>query len=229
MDGFGQFCPVALASEVLTQRWMLLIVRELLAGSRRFSDIKRGVPRISATLLKQRLDTLAQAGVIELSDTGYRLTEAGRELGPVLTAVGTWGQRWAREIRSDDLDPGWLVWNMRRRLNSAAMPAGRTVIGIEFVDAAPGERLFWLVHEDGQAEVCLKPPGFDEDIVIRASVRRMAEIWRGLRTFEAEVRCGSVRIDGSAEARRAAPHWFLLSAYAAIERPRGKAAHPMPD
>ena len=221
MDGFGQFCPVALASEVLTQRWMLLVVRELLAGSRRFSDIRRGIPRISATLLKQRLDMLEQAGVLERSEGGYRLTEAGRELGPVLSAIGTWGQRWAREIRCDDLDPGWLVWNMRRRLNSAAMPLRRTVIGIEFVDAMPSERLFWLVHEEGQVEVCLKPPGFEEDIVIRTTVRRLAEIWRGLRSFDEEVRSGAVGIDGTAEARRAAPQWFLLSAYASVERRRG--------
>lgn len=220
MDGFGQFCPVALASEVLTQRWMLLVVRELLAGSTRFSDIKRGTPRISATLLKQRLDTLERAGVIEHRDGCYRLTVAGRELAPVLTAIGTWGQRWAREIAPDDLDPGWLVWNMRRRLNSTAMPSRRTVIGIEFLDAAPGERLFWLVHEEGQAEVCLKPPGFEEDIVIRTTVRRLAEIWRGLRTFEEEVRNGTVRIEGRAEDRRAAPGWFLLSAYASVERRR---------
>src|SRR5687767_13359622 len=113
MDGFGQFCPVALASEVLTQRWMLLIVRELLAGSTRFSDIKRGTPRISATLLSQRLDALEQAGVLQRTDGKYSLTEAGRDLEPVVIAVGTWGQRWARDMEPDDLDPGWLVWNMR--------------------------------------------------------------------------------------------------------------------
>jgi DNA-binding HxlR family transcriptional regulator len=222
MDGFGQFCPIALASEVLTQRWMLLIVRELLAGSTHFSDIKRGVPRISATLLKQRLDTLGQAGVLDHLDGGYRLTAAGRELGPVLSAVGTWGQRWAREIATDDLDPGWLVWNMRRRLDAAAMPARRTVIGIEFLDARPSERRFWLVHAEGQAEVCRKPPGFEEDVVIRTTVRRLAEIWRGLRSFDEEVRSGQVRIDGTAELRRAAPGWFLLSVYATVERPRAE-------
>lgn len=228
MQGFGQFCPVALASEALTQRWMLLIVRELIAGSTRFSDIKRGTPRISATLLKQRLDTLEQAGIVEHGDGHYKLTAAGRELGPVLKAIGTWGQRWARDIAPDDLDPGWLVWNMRRRLNPAALPARRTVIGIEFMDAPPRERLFWLVHENGQVDVCLKPPGFEEDVVIRTTVRHLAEIWRGLRTFEEEVRRGTVRLEGTAEARRAAPHWFLLSAYASVKRPRGQELHSTP-
>lgn len=221
MDGFGQFCPVALASEVLTQRWMLLIVRELLAGSRRFADIKRGVPRISATLLKQRLDTLEQASVLIHEDGDYRLTEAGRELGPVLKAIGTWGQRWAREIGPDDLDPGWLAWNMRRRLDIVKMPPGRVVIGLEFTDARPAERRFWLVRDGGRVEVCRKPPGPEEDLVIRTTVRRLAEIWRGLRNFEAEVRSGGVRLEGNAEVRRAAPGWFLLSAYAGVERRRG--------
>jgi DNA-binding HxlR family transcriptional regulator len=227
MQKLGQFCPVALASEVLTQRWMLLVVRELLAGSTRFADIKRGVPRISATLLKQRLDTLVQVDVVEHRDGRYRLTEAGLELAPVLTAIGTWGQRWAREIAPNDLDPGWLVWNMRRRLNSAAMPLQRTVIGIEFLDAAPTERVFWLVHENGQADVCLKPPGFPEDIKIRTTVRRLAEIWRGLRTFDEEIRSGAVCIEGAAEVRRAAVGWFLLSVYASTKRPHAKVPNRM--
>lgn len=226
MDGFGQFCPVALASEVLTQRWMLMVVRELLAGSSRFSDIRRGVPRISATLLKQRLDTLEDAGVVEHRDGEYALTAAGRQLGPVLSAIGEWGQRWARDISPDDLDPGWLVWNMRRRLDTDAMPRGRTVIRIEFMDARPGKRLFWLVHDSGQVDICLKPPGYDEDVTIRSTIRCMAEIWRGLRTFEREARNGAVVVEGSPEHRRAAPGWFLLSVYAPIARRRGKLSGP---
>lgn len=129
--GFGQFCPVALASEVLTQRWTLLILRELMAGSNRFNDIRRGVPRISASLLKERLDTLENAQIVgtRVSRTNgvneYFLTEAGRELQPVLVGIGEWGQRWARDIKPADFDPGWLVWNIRRRMNTAAMPRGQ--------------------------------------------------------------------------------------------------------
>src|SRR5215207_2142804 len=96
---FGQFCPLALASEVLTQKWMLLILREIGAGSRRFNEIRRGVPRISPSLLKQRLDTLELAGIVERSEygreRGYRLTDAGHDLKPILASIGTWGQRWA--------------------------------------------------------------------------------------------------------------------------------------
>lgn len=224
--GFGQFCPVALASEVLTQKWTLLIIRELCAGSSRFNDIRRGVPRISATLLKQRLDELEHAGIVERrrSDSGsvtdYVLTEAGLELKPVLTGIGEWGQRWARDIRPEDLDPGWLVWNMHRRLNIDAMPPGRTVIQIDFTDGPKQQRNFWLVHRQGEVDVCLKPPGFQVDIRLITSVRTLAEVWRGIRPLKREIKTGTVRLEGRSSLRRAFPDWFLLSVYAPIKRKR---------
>ncbi|HEX7082397.1 MAG TPA: helix-turn-helix domain-containing protein [Gammaproteobacteria bacterium] len=223
---YGQFCPVALASEVLAERWTLLVVRELLAGTHRFNEIRRGVPRMSATLLKQRLRALERAGVVErhASSAGrgfdYRLTRAGHDLQPVVASIGEWGQRWAREIRPDDLDPGWLVWNIHRRLNTAAMPAGRTVIEIELVDAPRSERRFWLVHEDGNVDVCLKDPGFEVDVTVSTTVRVLAEVWRGVRAIGDELRAGRLRIAGSPRHCRAFPRWLLLSAYASIKRER---------
>ena len=223
-QGFGQFCPLALASEVLTQRWMLLILRELGAGSARFNDIRRGVPRISPSLLKERLDSLQAAGIVEQSGSGherrYRLTEAGEELRPILSGIGAWGQRWARDIRPDDLDPGWLVWNIHRRLDLAAMPDGPLVIEFRFVDARPGQRLFWLVRRRHEVEVCLKPPGRESDIVVETGVRTLAEVWRGLRPIAGEIAAGRLRLDGPANLRRAFPDWLLLSVYAPIERRR---------
>ena len=225
-QSFGQFCPVALASEVLTQRWTLLILRELFAGSSRFNDIRRGVPRISATLLKDRLETLEQAEILERRKGRdrdaheYFLTEAGRELKPVITQIGEWGQRWARDIRPEDLDPGWLVWNMHRRLNTAEMPRGRTLIRIEFTDAPRNHRNFWLLATDGAVEVCLKPPGYAVDLSVRTTVRVMAEVWRGIRSLREELRADSVELEGRSELRRAFPRWLLLSVYAPIRRAR---------
>jgi DNA-binding HxlR family transcriptional regulator len=224
--GYRQFCPVALASETLTQRWMLLVLRELCAGATRFTDIRRGVPGITATLLKQRLETLQRAGVVERSATKggerpvYTLTRAGEELRPVLASIGTWGQRWAREIREEDLDPGWLVWTMHRRIDTGAMPPGRTVIGIVFADAAAHERRFWLVCANPDIEVCLQPPGFEEDLTVTTSVRVLAEVWRGLRPIGPEIRAGRIRLAGRSALRRAFPRWLLLSAYAAVPRQR---------
>lgn len=224
---FGQFCPVALASEVLTQKWMLLIIRELSAGSTRFSDIRRGVPRISATLLKQRLEALEYGGIVGrrrrpgMGDAyDYVLTEAGVELEPVLSKIGEWGQRWARDIQPEDLDPGWLVWNIHRRLDISAMPPGRTVIEIAFTDAPANHRNFWLVHEAGKVDVCLKFPGFDPDVIVRTSVRVLAEVWRGIRPIRPEIAAKRIRIEGNATLCRALPGWLLLSVYAPIKRRR---------
>lgn len=218
---YGQFCPVALASEVLAERWTLLVVRELLAGARRFNDIRRGVPRLSGTLLKQRLLTLERAGIVErkASAPEYFLTEAGLSLRCVVTSIGEWGQRWARDIRPEDLDPGWLVWAMHRRLNTAAMPPGRTVIQIEFLDAPAKQRRFWLVHCDGNVDVCLKDPGYGTTVFVSTSVRTLAEVWRGIRSATDELRAGRIHLDGPSDCRRAFPQWLLLSVYAPIERP----------
>ena len=225
-QGFGQFCPVALASEVLTQRWTLLILRELMAGSSRFNDIRRGVPRISATLLKARLETLQHAGIVDRrrgDGTGvqeYFLTDAGKELKVVLGDIGEWGQRWARDIKPEDLDPGWLVWNIHRRLDTDSMPPGQTVIAIEFSDAPRNHRNFWLVNTDGDVEVCLKPPGFVVDLTVRTTVRVMAEVWRGIRSARREIQAGTIRLDGRSALKRAFPGWLMLSVYAPIKRRR---------
>ncbi len=221
---YGQFCPVALASEVLAERWTLLIVRELLAGARRFNDIRRGVPRVSATLLKQRLQALERAGVVERKTSGarhgpeYTLTEAGMSLRPVVTSIGEWGQRWARDIRPEDLDPGWLVWAMHRRLNTPAMPPGRTVIEIEFMDAPAKHRRFWLVHCDGNVDVCLKDPGYDTTVRVKTRMRTLAEVWRGIRPVKDELRTGGLHLEGASDHCRAFPRWLLLSAFAPIAR-----------
>jgi DNA-binding HxlR family transcriptional regulator len=223
---YGQFCPVALSSEVLAERWTLLVVRELLAGARRFNDIRRGLPRLSPTLLKDRLRTLERAGIVEQAvasstrGSDYRLTTAGEELRQVVAAIGQWGQRWARDIRPADLDPGWLVWAMHRRLNIAAMPAGRTVIEIEFGDAPQKHRRFWLVHCDGRVDVCLKDPGFEPTVRVATRVRTLAEVWRGIRPIDAEIRAGRLQLQGAPAVRRAFPGWLMLSMFAPIKRMR---------
>jgi len=223
---YGQFCPVALASEVLAERWTFLVVRELLAGARRFNEIRRGVPRLSATLLKQRLETLETEGIVERERSGqravpgYELTSAGLALKPVIAAVGEWGQRWARDIEDKDLDPGWLVWAMHRRFNTAAMPTGRTVIEFEFLDALASARRFWLVHRRGTVDVCIKDPGYEPDIRVATPLRLWAEIWRGLRPLKAALRAGAVRVDGRADLVRAFPQWLMLSVFAPVGRLR---------
>jgi DNA-binding HxlR family transcriptional regulator len=223
---YGQFCPVALSSEVLAERWTLLVVRELLAGARRFNEIRRGVPRLSPTLLKDRLLTLQRAGIVERAGASgargsdYRLTTAGEELRGVIVAIGQWGQRWARDIRPADLDPGWLVWAMHRRLNTASMPPGRSIIEIEFSDAPAKHRRFWLVHRAGKVDVCLKDPGFEPTVRVMTRVRILAEVWRGIRSLDEEIRAGRLQLTGAPAMRRAFPGWLMLSVFAPVKRMR---------
>lgn len=223
---FGQFCPVALASEILMQKWMLLIIREMNAGSTRFNDIRRGVPRISATLLKQRLDQLERAGVIYRRPAPdgqvdeYVLTVAGEELKAVLQAIGVWGQRWARDIDPDDLDPGWLVWSMHRRLNLPDLPAGRTVIEIAFTDTPADQRFFWLVCDRQRAEVCVKPTGFEVDLRVITPVQVLAEVWRGIRNLKPELSSGRIRLEGDDKLKRKFPDFLLLSGFAGTKSER---------
>lgn len=222
---FGQFCPVALASEVLTPKWTLLVIRELNAGATRFNEIKRGVPRISASLLKQRLDQLEYGGIVEKHASsgyhdGYALTEAGRELREVISAIGHWGQRWAREIDSEDLDPGWLVWAMHRRIDTAAMPPGGVVIEIRFTDAPVAHRLFWLVCRHPEVQVCIKRPGFPVDVSVVTDVRSLAEVWRGIRTLRGAMADGRLQIEGPSSLADKLPQWLMLSVFAKVTLPK---------
>ena len=171
MKGYGQFCPVSKAAEILNERWTILIVRELLCGSRRFNDLRRGVPLMSPSLLSHRLKELQEHGVIERRCLGstrggeYCLTPAGEELRPIVMFFGEWGQRWVRsQIREDDLDAGLLMWDMRRTIDAAAFPPERTAVEFEFFDAPKAERLWWLVVHEGEVELCFDDPGFPVDL-----------------------------------------------------------------
>jgi DNA-binding HxlR family transcriptional regulator len=125
---YRQFCPVAKAMELLDERWTLLIVRELIIGSEHFNELRRGVPRMSPTLLSKRLHQLTIAGIVERqvedNDVRYVLTPAGHELRPVVEALAIWGTRWIGEIGDEDLDPKLLMWDMHRNIDHAATPRG---------------------------------------------------------------------------------------------------------
>ena len=224
---YGQYCPLALAAELLCERWTLLVVSRLLDGCSQFNQIHRGVPRISPTLLSQRLDELERAGIVVREPAGrkglprrYALTPAGRELEPIIMQVAVWGQQWSRDMTHDDLDPGFLVWSMHKRLDAARMPPGRTVLEFEFTGAPRDCRRFWLVNDGGKVEMCLRNPGYDIDLRVESDLRRFIEAWRGIRDLRAEIAARRIRVLGPPRLSRQFANWLQLSALAPWPRRR---------
>lgn len=225
--GYGQFCPVAKAAEIVAERWTPLVLRELMYGSRRFSDLRRGVPLMSPSLLSKRLKELEHHGLVEHEGEGgassYALTEAGLALQPVIQMLGLWGHRWARSrIGDDDLDAGLLMWDVRRRIDPARLPDARVVILFELLDAPANKRRWWLVIEGGEVDLCLKPPGYDVDLTVTSTVRAMVDVWLLYTPLAAALRAGDIRVTGSRALARTMPDWFRLSTFADL--PRAEAA-----
>ncbi len=221
-NGYGQYCPLALASELLCRRWTVLVISRLLDGCTTFNEIHQGVPRISPSLLSTRLKELEHAGLLRRRKAGnrnrYELTEAGCGLDGIVDGMAVWGQHWARDMTLDDLDPAFLAWSMHLRLDGAAMPPGRTVLQFEFSGAPADCRRFWLVNTDGNVDMCLKHPGFDTDLLIDADLRAFVETWRGFRDLREEIRASRIRLTGPRDLKKAFPDWLKLSALAPYER-----------
>ena len=222
---YHQFCPVAKAMELFDERWTLLVVRELVSGSEHFNQLRRGLPRMSPTLLSQRLHQLTGAGIVERrahgNDVRYVLTPAGRELAPVVEALGTWGIRWIGELGDEDLDPKLLLWDMHRNVDPDAVPVGRTVVCFRFPDVDADIRDWWLVITGAHTDVCDVDPGFEVDVTVTGSLRSLTEVWRGDRSWAAALRSGALEVRGPEPVRRALPRWFKLSSFAAVPRPVG--------
>lgn len=221
MDGYGEFCPVSLAAEIFARRWTPLIVRELLAGSTRFNDLRRGIPNITASVLSRRLNELAIAGIVERREDEngmrYILTTAGEELRPVVEQLGVWGRRWLpTDYREQDLDPRLLVWDIHRNVRLDEIPA-RTIVELHFPDAPAEYRAYWLVLTPESAEVCLTHPGGEIDLHLSSDVRTLTNIWMGNTTWASALRAGSLKVAGNSELRHALPRWLKLNLFAPVK------------
>ncbi len=223
MGSYHQFCPVAKAMELLDERWTMLVVRELVSGSEHFNDLRRGLPRMSPTLLSKRLHQLTRAGLVErhtgTGDVRYVLTPAGAELRPIVEALGAWGIRWIGELGDRDLDPKLLLWDMRRNVDHDAVPAGRSVVQFQFSDVPANIRHWWVVLTRDDADVCDADPGFPVSVTVRTTLRRMTDIWLGNVDWAQAQRAGTVEVHGPVALRRALPGWFTLSTFASVPRP----------
>ncbi len=217
---YGQFCPVAMASEILCARWTVPILREMLAGSTRFNELRRGVPRMSPALLSQRLRELEQAGVLQRGETPaggteYRLTRAGQELREVVESIGYWGQRWVdAEVSLRNLDASLLMWDMRRSIDPKPLPEKRTVVQFLYPEQSARKRRWWLLIDAGETDLCSVDPGFDVDLFVETDLRTMTQIWMGLTTVAAEESAGRLTLVGEPALKRAMPAWLGLSVFA---------------
>ena len=222
-SSYYQFCPVAKTMELLDERWTLLVIRELATGSEHFNDLRRGLPRMSPTLLSKRLHRLVAGGVVarstEAGEVRYVLTPAGEELRPVVEALGAWGTRWIPELGDEDLDPHLLMWDLHRNVDTSAVPPGRTVVRFSFPALRGKGREWWVVITPPTADVCDFDPGFDTAATVTADLRSMVQVWRGDLSWGEALRSGGIALEGPEPVRRALPHWFALSPFAKVHRP----------
>jgi DNA-binding HxlR family transcriptional regulator len=217
---YGQFCPVARAAELFAERWTPLVLRELLAGSTRFNELRRGVPQMSPSLLSTRLKTLQRHELVtrhedDSGTTEYRLTDAGRALRPVVEQLGVWGQRWLRSrLDETELDVGLLMWDIRRRIDLEALPEDQTVVGFTYDDAPRAMTRWWLVMDRDHVDLCLKQHGFETDLEVETDIRTMTRVWLGHLSFSEALRRRSLVLEGPRDLCRRFPDWLQLSVFA---------------
>lgn len=223
-SSYGQFCPVAMASEVLCSRWTTLVVRELLCGTTRFNDLRRGVPRMSPALLSKRLKELNRAGIVvtvpnDRGVTEYHLSPAGEDLRPVIMGMGSWGQRWVEsQLSLKNLDPSLLMWDMRRHLNPQPLPPKRCTIQFQYPELPEAKRNWWLVVDSGAVDLCGFDPGFDVDVLVTGSLRSMTSIWMGVTRVQGEIEAGHLEVAGDPRIAKAMQQWLGLSPFAGEQR-----------
>lgn len=227
MADYGRYCPVAMASEVIADRWTPLIVRELVLGNTRFNDIARAMPGISRSLLVQRLRHLERNGVLQTwpSPSGhgreYHLTPAGRDLERVIHSLGRWAVEWLfDDFEPETVEATTLMWWMHRRVDPEQFPPVRTVV--EWRHTAPDPQTIWFVLERGAVSVCVQHPGFEVDLVVTMTTPDLASVFQGYRRWKEAVDAGLITVDGPPRLAAALPKWFLWSPWAEQTRERAR-------
>jgi DNA-binding HxlR family transcriptional regulator len=235
---YGQFCPVAKASEVLGERWTLLVLRELVSGATRYKDLQRGLGRISTSVLSSRIKSLIEHGIIERVESEardhaqararaaaqgfeYRLTAAGTELAPIIESIGVWGQRWVRSrMTRDELDVELLMLSVERNFDVSAFPQAHAVVAFVFSDLQGAMRRWWLLLDDGRAELCTQSPGRSEDVTLTSRLRTLAEVYAGDTTVAAALEARRLQVKGPLKLTRHVHRWLRTAPLAAVPSAR---------
>ena len=222
---YGQYCPLAMASEILCNRWTVLVMRELLFGSTNFNDISRGVPRMSRTLLSKRLKELVQIGVINKTSNlkgtqiNYQLTDAGNALEPVIIGMAGWGQEWLQTAPSlEDLDPRFLMWDIMRNAKNIEILPNPFIAYIHLSDVEEGLNDYWLVFENDCVDLCNKDNDYDVDVQITVNSKVLTEVWMGWRDFDQAVKQHKMTITGDHQYTAVAKDWLGQSIVAGIKK-----------
>ena len=219
MKSYDEYCPIAMGAEVIGDRWTPLILRELICGSERFSDLNRGVPRISKTLLAQRLKQLERRGLVERRPgPTYHLTQSGKDLEGVVRGMGLWAMQWLfGDPAKEHLDGTHLLWRVRQGVIPENLPPRRTVVQFDFLNAAHGKRVWLLLEQEGTS-ACERDEGWDVDIRVTADIVEFMRIWAGRSTWDAAVKTGALKFDGPRALTKQFPSWFALSPFASFAR-----------
>lgn len=222
---YNQFCPVAMASEILCTRWTVILLRELTVGTCRFNDLRRGVPRMSPALLSKRLKDLETSGIVSRLKAAkgpdvYELTAAGKALKPIVLAIGDWGHQWVTaEAALENLDVGLLMWDMRRNIDPKPLPKRRCIIQVIYSDQSPSKKNWWLIVEPGKpTDLCSVDPGFDVDVYLSTDLRTMTEIWMGYTSIARAKKDARLVVTGDRQIAASMQGWFGRSPFAATEK-----------
>jgi DNA-binding HxlR family transcriptional regulator len=224
---YGQFCPVSKATEIIGEKWTILIIRELLMGGSRFNELQRGLSLISPTILSKRLDSLSQHGLVVKKkipgQKGYEYfpTESCKELLPVIRSLGEWGMRWARANLSDnDYDVELLMLYIKRSIVPDKLTGNETVIRFHFtdIDVYPD---WWLVVKGEELDLCVNDPGRDVDVYFTSSVKTMVDIWMGDCSYKKAIKDGSLKVVGNKTLIRNIPAWLSNSLFADLPSASG--------
>lgn len=219
---YGQFCPIAKATEIIGEKWTILIIRELLMGGTRFNELQRGLSLISPTLLSKRLESLANHGLVQKKKIKgqrgfeYFPTTSCKELMPIILNIGEWGMAWAKSnLTEKDYDVELLMLYLKRSIVKDNIPGNHTVIKFNFTDVDVYPE-WWIVVSENEIDLCVNDPGHEVDIYFTTKVKTMADVWTGQQSYKQSIRNKEMTIIGDSYLSGSVTRWLSNAIFSDI-------------